>query len=405
MKILFLTHRFPFPPNRGGKIRPFHLIKHLGRSYEVTIASLIRTAEEARGPAELRAHCSTILAARAGALASWCLAAARLPTRAPLSMGYFHSPRLATLLRAHLARERYDLIWVHCSSVARYVAAVSGIPKVLDFCDMDSQKWLAFAAMRRFPMSLGYRLEGRRLQRTEAELLHGFDLCTCSTRAELETLRSYGTGTPSDWFPNGVDAEYFAPAGSYDPDTICFLGNMDYFPNQECVSRFCSEVLPSLRERRPGIRFLIVGANPSRAVRRLADGSTVVVTGAVADVRPYARRAAVSIAPLGIARGVQNKILESLAMGVPVVASPAAASGIDATPGEHLLSASEPRELAQSILRLLDDRSERQRFALAGRARMLSHHSWERSMQGVDRLLERFRAAQAGPAERRCATS
>jgi sugar transferase (PEP-CTERM/EpsH1 system associated) len=405
VKILFLTHRLPFPPNHGAKIRPFHLIKHLGRRHEVTVASLIRSAEEARASAKLRIHCSSILAARTGELRSWWFAAARVPTRTPLSIGYFHSPRLAALLRTELARHRYDLIWVHCSSVARYLAAVSGITKVLDFCDMDSQKWLAYAAARRFPLSMGYRLEGRRLERTEGELLRRFDLCTCSTPAELETLRSHGAATPIDWFPNGVDSDYFAPADTYNSDTICFVGNMAYFPNQQSVLRFCADVLPALRAHRPGIRFLIVGSDPSRAIRRLADGSAVVVTGSVADVRPYVRSAALSVAPLQIARGTLNKVLESLAMGVPVVASPAAMNGIDATPGEHLLIANGPHELLQAILRLLDDRRERQRLAAAGRARMLSHHTWERSMQRVDHLLERCRMLHADPSTRRCATS
>jgi polysaccharide biosynthesis protein PslH len=313
-------------------------------------------------------------------------------------MGYFYSPQLAAAVGTELSRQRYDLICVHCSSVAPYVASVPGVPKLLDFGDMDSQKWLAYAARRRFPLSLVYELEGRKLRRSEVGLAQRFDFCSCTTRDELDTLRSYGTATPSGWFPNGVDTQYFTPTDEpYDGNTMCFLGRMDYYPNQESMVRFCADTLPRLRQRRPGITLLIIGANPSRAVRRLAAEPGVVITGSVADVRPYGRRAALSIAPLHIARGTQNKILESLAMGIPVVCSPIAARGVDAVPGEHLLTAGDTGTYVDTILRLLEHPAERQRLADAGRARMLSHHNWERSMHRLDRLIEECLAAAAHP--------
>lgn len=389
MNIFFLCHRFPYPLNHGGKIRSFHMLKHLGQAHEVTVAAPIRDAEEHRAQADLRAHCAKLLTARVGEFASRVRALARLPTRTPASFGYVYSPALAATVRTELSRARYDLICVHCSSVAPYVAAVPGIPKILDFADMDSQKWLAYAACRRFPLSLGYRLEGWKLQSVEKALAGYFDLCTCTTPSELDTLRSYGTTTPSASFPNGVDTHYFSPADApHDVDTLCFLGRMDYYPNREGVLRFCAEVLPQLRRRRPGLKLVVIGANPSRAVRKLAADPGVVVTGAVPDVRPYARRAALSIAPLRIARGTQNKILESLAMGIPVVCSSLAARGVDVVPGEHLLSADSTTEWVEAITRILDHPAERRRLAAAGRARMLSHHSWEHAMRQFDRLIE-----------------
>ncbi len=374
------------------------MLKHLGRAHDLTVASLIRSAEEVRSEPDLRAYCSKVVLARVGELASRCRALVRLPTREPSSMGYFYSPRLAAAVRAELSKERYDLICVHCSSMAPYVASVPHVPKMLDFGDMDSQKWLAYAAHRRFPLSVGYWIEGRKLQHREAELAQRFDLCSCTTRDELDTLRSFGTATRSGWFPNGVDTEYFKPTEEpYDVDTVCFLGRMDYYPNQECVRRFCAETLPRLRQRRPGIKLLIVGANPSRAVRRLARQPGVIVTGSVADVRPHVRRAALSVAPLRIARGTQNKILDSLAMGIPVVCSPIAARGVDAVPGEHLLTAGEAGDCIEAILRLLENPAERRRLAEAGRARMLSHHGWDRSLRQFDRLIEECLAAGSAP--------
>lgn len=389
MRILFLCHRFPYPPDGGAKIRPFHMIRHLNARHEVVVGSLVRNEQEEREASGLQEHCARYFFARAGKLSSAARMVLRLPTRVPSSMGYFYSPALARWVRDELAGpERYDLILVHCSSMAQYVEHVDGIPKILDFTDMDSQKWLTYVPVQRFPLSLGYRIEGSKLERAEAELARKFDLCTVATAAEQATLDGYGTGAASGWFPNGVDSTYFQPAEEpYDPDLVAFLGRMDYYPNRDCMLRFCREVLPLLKEARPSVKLSIVGANPPADVRDLAGIEGVEVTGSVPDVRPYLGRAALSVAPLTIARGTQNKILEALAAGVPVVSSRLAAAGVDAVPGEHLLVADTPEEYRDAILGLLADPERRERMALAGRRRMLENHSWDRAMERMDELI------------------
>jgi sugar transferase (PEP-CTERM/EpsH1 system associated) len=396
MKILYVCHRFPFPPKRGGKIRPFNMIRHLSRSHEVTVASLARSAKEAKEAEGIAPYCARFEVAQVSNPLQSLRMVARLPTPAPSSMGFFYSSDLATRIRRLLREQRFELIFVHCSSVAQYVEGVTDIPKILDFGDMDSQKWLEYSQYKPFPLSLGYWLEGAKLKREEKRLARRFDLCTATTRAEWETLQSYGAGVPTDWFPNGVDSEYFSPATEpYDPDTISFVGRMDYYPNQECMFDFCANTLPLLRAQRPGIKLLIVGADPSPKVRRLGDIPGVTVTGSVPDVRPYVQRSALMVAPLNIARGTQNKILEAMAMGVPVVTSPIAAGGVDAVADEHFLVASNPSGYTKAILAILGDSELRTRVALASRARMLSHHAWPRSMQRLDKFVEHCRSAWA----------
>ena len=391
MKILFLCHRFPFPPQRGGKIRPFNVIRHLSQRHEVTVASLARSHAEVQAGQGLAEHCSRYLVETISGPAAMAHMVARLPTSGPSSMGYFRSPKLARRIRRELTGGQFDLIFVHCAFMAPYVSDVSGIPKVLDFGDMDSQKWLAYGRERSFPLSLGYYLDGLKLRRAEARLAAKFDICTCTTRAELATLESYGVRTHTGWFPNGVDTEYFRPSEfAYDPDTISFVGRMDYYPNQECMLDFCQTTLPVLRARRPRIKLVIVGAEPSRAIRALAELPGVTVTGSVPDVRPHLWASAATVAPLRIARGTQNKILEAMAMGVPTVASVAAARGVDAEPGSHILTATSPAEYAAAILRILEDPRERRRLSEAGRNRVLSHHSWDRAMEMLDQLLARY---------------
>jgi sugar transferase (PEP-CTERM/EpsH1 system associated) len=396
MKILYLCHRFPFPPKRGGKIRPFNMIRHLQASgHQVTVCSLARSAAEAEEGQGIAPHCEAFHMGRVREPLQWARMIVRLPLVTPSSMGYFYSAELAATVRRLLATQRFDLIFVHCSSVAQYVAHVQDTPKILDFGDMDSQKWLEYAHHKPFPLSLGYTLEGTKMLWAEKRLARRFDLCTATTRAEWQTLQDYGTGAATDWFPNGVDAGFFSPgAEAHDPDTLSFIGRMDYYPNQECMSRFCKAVWPLLKARRPALKLLIVGADPSPEMRRLGELPGVTVTGSVPDVRPYVRGSALMVAPLGIARGTQNKILEAMAMGVPVVTSSAAAGGVDAEAEAHFLVADGAQATADAVLRIVEQPAERARLAEAGRARMLSHHAWPSSMRRLDAIIDRCVAAR-----------
>ena len=391
MNILYLCHRFPYPPKRGGKIRPFNMIRHLSaQGHQVTVCSLVRSTAEGDEGRGIAPFCAGFEMAQVANPVQVLRMVARLPLTTPSSMGFFYSPQLARRVRELLMQQSWDLIFVHCSSVAPYVELVRDVPKILDFGDMDSQKWLEYAERKPFPLSLGYRLEGHKMAAAERRLARRFDLCTATTRAEWETLESYGTGVATDWFPNGVDAGFFCPTdGSFDADTISFIGRMNYYPNQECMARFCAQTWPLLKARRPALKLLIVGADPSPEMRRLGELPGVTVTGSVPDVRPFIRGSALMVAPLSIARGTQNKILEAMAMGVPVVTSRVAAGGVDAKAPTHLLVADTPEDTCAAILSIVEQPAERQRLALAGRERMLSHHAWPHSMLRLDRIIER----------------
>jgi len=398
MKILFVCHRVPFPPKRGGKIRPFNIIRHLqSQGHEVTVASLARSQAELDEAEGLGQFCSKRLIEIVDDKMAWPLMVAWLPTTKPSSFGYFHSARLKRRIDAELASNDYGMVFVHCSSVAPYVADANVPVKIIDFGDMDSQKWREYSLHRSFPLSAGYWLEAVKLERTERLLAAKFNLATCTTRAEMESLQALGVTSPTAWFPNGVDSEFFKPVDHpYDPDLVTFVGRMDYFPNQQAAVSFCRDILPELQRRRPGTRFDIVGADPSPEIRELGRLLGVRVTGSVPDVRPFVTQAALTVAPLEIARGTQNKILESMAMGVPVVCSRQASGGVDAVPGEHLLTYDNPEQLIEAVLSVLDSRQLRTRLAEAGRSRVMNNHSWPSSMQRLDALIaSQFHGANA----------
>lgn len=389
MRILFLCHRLPYPPKRGGKIRPFNMIRHLSRRHEVTVATVARSAAEVADGQDLRKYCHELHVGQIPTYAGWGRFGLYTATTYPATFGYFYSPALDRTVQTLLATRDFEAIFVHCSSMGPYVARHRGCRKILDYGDADSEKWLEYARASRFPLSLGFALEGRKVRRYERWLAEGFDACSVNAPREREVLGQY-VDKPIYVFPNGVDLDYFRPqreGGPASPARVVFTGNMSYKPNVEAVGDFVSRILPRVWARRPETEFYIVGMDPSPAVRRLADGRRIVVTGRVDDVRPYFDAATVAVAPLRIARGLQNKVLEAMAMRVPVVASPAAFNGINAEAGRDVLVADDPESFSRGVVSLLDDPLLRDRHAAAARTCVERNHDWARILDGLERLV------------------
>lgn len=305
-------------------------------------------------------------------------------------MGYFYSNELASEVRQILNDQKFDFIMVFSSSAAQYVEHVTDTPKMIDYCDMDSQKWLAYVDYKKWPISMGYSLEGKKLEADEKRLAKKFDLGSCATNFEVETLEEFNTGIATGYFPNGVDSDFFKPFDvDYKKNSICFIGRMDYYPNEVCIVNFCHDVLPIIREKYADVTFKVIGAAPTKEVLELNKIDGVEVTGTVDDIRKHAQSCEVMVAPRVIARGTQNKILEGMAMGIPFVSSHLAARGVDAVIGEYILAATTNEEYAADIMSLFADQKAREKISKAGRARVLSHHNWPRGMEMMDECIER----------------
>jgi len=397
-RLLYLTHRFPYPPAGGAKVRAYHCLSRLAEENDVTVAAPLRDPEEAAAVADLEAKGLEVLATAVTPLRARLQSVAYAAAARPASMGYFRAPELARRIRGWIAERRPDLIVVHSSSVAPYVAAVAGVPKLLDFVDMDSRKWLDYARAMPFPRSAVYRWEGANLARAEARLARAFDLCLVATEHERESLAEIAGPVPSAVVRNGVDLDYFAPTGeTYDPNRVCFVGRMDYYPNEQAMLDFCRETWPRVRAERPQAELFIVGAAPTPRVRALSDLKGVTVTGTVPDVRPFICRAAATVAPLSIARGTQNKILESMAMGVPVIASSKAARGVDAQAGRHLLVADGADDTAGALLQLMQEPGARERLSRAARERVAAHYPWSHTLVDFDAAVMRLLRGETEP--------
>ena len=393
MNILFVCHRLPYPPNRGGKIRPFNMIRHLGQKHSVVVARLAHTERELQEGSGLRDYCDGLIAEVLPPHVRWLQAFKALPTRTPSSLAYFWSSGLYQRIREKALHTKFDVIFVHCAFVAQYVTDLQTSFRVMDFGDLDSAKWGEYSKWKAFPFSSLYSFESRKLRKYEQNVARHFHRCTVTTQGERDEFQNLQVTTPCTVIPNGVDLAYFSPNGisSGVESSIVFLGRMDYFPNIDGVCFFVNRVLPLIREQMPDVQFRIVGSNPSRRVRALAKTPGIVVTGHVPDVRSYLREGSVAIAPLRIARGTQNKILESMAMGIPVVATPKAAKGIQGVPGRDLMVAETPYNFAKHVVDLLKRPDLRRHLSEAARRQVEKAHFWPASMRLLDSTLTEAR--------------
>jgi sugar transferase (PEP-CTERM/EpsH1 system associated) len=304
------------------------------------------------------------------------------------------------LLERWAIETRYDAVLAYCSSMGQYlgVGRIRESACVMDLVDVDSQKWFDYAARSHISMRWLYRLEGRRVRGLEATLVRRAQAVTVVSTAEARLLRQLYPHAPVHVVSNGVDTEHFGQAAdgvpSEDQSTdnctgmeCIFVGALDYLPNVDGITWFAREVWPGVLAAFPQARLIIVGRRPAASVRRLARHAGIEVIGEVPDVRPYVRRATLVVVPLRIARGIQNKVLEAMAAGKPVIASPQALEGLLVTPSEHVCRAATPAQWTSRILTLLSDDSERRRLAAAGQAFVSGHHQWESCLEPLEEWL------------------
>jgi sugar transferase (PEP-CTERM/EpsH1 system associated) len=391
MNILYLAHRIPYPPNKGDKIRSFFQLRALSKQHAVHLACFVDDKEDLRHVETLRKYCASVDALYRGrATGMWLGLLSILGTR-PLSVAAFRSNALADRIARIVNSRRIDLIFVFSSAMAEYVTSLKGIPKVVDFVDVDSAKWRLYAERHRFPMSQLFRLEADRLAKYERELVESFDHSLVVSGAEADDLRDAETAGVISVIPNGVDLDYFAngKGPSAGNGGVVFTGAMDYFPNVDAVHYFCERIFPLIREVVPQTLFHIVGRNPTRRVRALGRQRNVIVTGSVADVRPYLAQARVGVVPLRIARGIQNKVLESMAMGLPVVGTSQAFGGLHATSSDGIRKEDSPERFARAVIEFLQNDELRRVCSDQAMRYVRRSHRWEDCGAQLEALVRR----------------
>lgn len=400
-RILFLAHRIPYPPDKGDKIRSWHMLAHLARDHQVHLGCFVDDPDDRRHLSFLSEVCEEIHAVDLDPRTARLRSLTGLLKGEALSCGYYADRDMAVWVDRVLKRYRFDGTIVFSSPMASYVLGRK--PEtgrlIMDFVDIDSDKWRQYAASKPWPVSMIYAREHRRLLDFERRVAGAADASLFVSPREAELFRTLAPDAASrtGHLNNGVDSVYFSPDHDlenpyHDQDqAMVFTGAMDYWANVDAVQWFADHVLPGVRAQHPHAVFYIVGGKPTAAVKALGARDGIVVTGRVTDVRPFVKHAAVVVCPLRIARGVQNKVLEGMAMAKTVVATPEAFEGIDAVPGQDLMVTEGPEAFGAAVAKVLAQDGDAAMGARA-RARVKENYAWSRNMAVLDDLLFRARA-------------
>jgi len=390
--ILFLAHRIPYPPDKGDKIRSFHLLTFLAERHDVHLGAFVDALEDEEHRARLAAICASTHLPRLHKLHARARSLTGLVAGTPMTVPYYRDAGMRRWVDAAIARHGISRVVVFCSSMAQYVSGerYRSMRRIIDFVDIDSDKWRQYGEARNWPASWIYRRESRTLLAYETAIAREFDRCFFVSEAEADHFRTLAPGPGGNVasLRNGVDLQYFDGRESFaNPYPVgarvtVFTGAMDYWANVDAVTWFAERVFPAVRRNDPSARFFIVGSNPSPGVNALA-GDGVTVTGRVPDVRPYLQHAQCAVAPLRLARGVQNKVLEALAMGCPVVASSKAAKGIARAGEGHVIVADEPHDYAAAVAQLLVSPRDPARSA-AARDFVVENYDWPKNLAAIE---------------------
>jgi polysaccharide biosynthesis protein PslH len=393
--VLLLTHRIPYPPDKGDKIHTYRLMRHLGQRHRLLLGTFVDSADDEQHVATVRSLCAEVQAVRLHPRLARLTSLSGLVLHQPLTVAYYRHAAMARWVRETVAKVAVDAVIVHSSSMLQYARALDR-PLIADMNDVDSAKWRDYGLGHRWPMSWIYRRESEHLLAEELRGARQAQLSLFASRREATLFCSLAPESADrvDVLGNGVDTDYFsAQADRPNPFgegewPIVFVGTMDYYPNIDAVTWFAQAIFPTVRKRWPKARFYIVGRNPTTAVKALA-GAGVSVTGEVPDTRPWLQHATAVVAPLRLVRGIINKALEAMAMARPVVATADCADTLQAQDGAHLLVANDEAAFASQLDRLFNDRAKAEDLGQAGRHFVCANYCWTERMTRLDGFLHR----------------
>ena len=382
--VLYVTHRVPYPPNRGDRIRNYNILKHLAARSNVSLACFADEEVTDETQTELNRLCQNVEIIPVDRFMRWGRAAASFGRGATLSQGLFESNKLAETIRDWQNQNSFDAALVSSSALAQYLESseFKSVPAFVDLIDVDSQKWLDYSESSSWPKSRIYRTEGQRLRRYEAELGDWTNGLAVVSEQEAMIYRSFRPDGPIRAIPNGVDIDYFTPTeqDAKKQSGCVFVGALDYLPNVQGITWFCEEIWPAIHEQLPDQTIQLVGREPVAEVQKLDRIAGVKVVGTVDDVRPYMANASVAVVPLQIARGVQNKVLEAMAMSKAIVASPQSLVGLNVEDGVHAIAAETKEQWVNGVVDLTLDTSMRADLGLAALSHVTAYYRWDRCL-------------------------
>lgn len=394
-RILFLAHRIPYPPNKGDKIRSWHFLEHMQERHDVHLGFYVDSKADLKHVDFLRQRSKSMYFTYVSKFMLKLRAVMGLFRNEPLSFSAYPKSKLRRYARGLLEREEIDLIFMFSGAVAPLIGPeCRDLPVIADLVDVDSAKWAAFSKQSVFPLSWLYRREAKILAEAEAAIARKASITTFVSADEADLFKQHiieGSSGKIMHLNNGVDVDHFDPerfaAIGQVANSVIFTGAMDYLPNIEAAEWFVENVWPIVRSRIPTATFKIAGGPASKRVKVLGQKDGVEVTGYVDDMAEVITAASIVVAPLRTARGVQNKVLEGMAMAKPVVATSAAKEGIEANVGKHLLVSDDPEEFASIVIGLMKNQAKAKALGLAARNHILEHYTWQQSLAKLDQWI------------------
>ncbi len=399
MRILFVTPYVPSPI----RVRPFNLIKSLSALHDISLVPLVCDEYEREMLQDIANYCISVDPVY---LPKWlayanCLQA--LPTMTPLRVAYYKSSEFARRIVQVMNEWAIDVVHaelIKSVPALQAVLAQENIPVLFDAVDCISAYLEQQCKLARSPLEKAFiYTELKKMRRYEPRVLSALNRVVITSAYDRDYLIALGEQPDHiQVVKNGVDTEYFTPPTSpRAKDSLVFCAKLDYYPNSQAVLDFCQNVLPLIWKQCPQVRLTIVGNGPPASVRALSIDNRISVIGYVPDTRPYLGGASVALAPLKVAVGIQNKVLEALAMGTPLVATPASCRALQVSDGKHLLMAEEKQAFADAVLKLLEDPFLAQNLGIAGRQYMKEHHGW---MDAANTLSDLYHELVSGQGQR-----
>jgi len=398
--LLFLAHRIPYPPTKGEKLRAYNLLKGLAETYDIWLGAPLDDPDDWDHRGALDQYCVETHIADIRGRTRHRAALEAIARSEPVSYAYFRQRGMMDWVAKVSAGRNFDAVFVYSSGAAPYLKAIQRKPAttIIDFVDVDSEKWRVLGETTKGPMKHVYGREAKLMRAEEKRLGALADANLLVTDAECALFTEL-TGLPAQTVGNGVDTEYWGAAKSIaSPYTdarprVIFTGVMDYEPNVEAVTWFAAEAMPRLRQSGRNIEFVIAGGRPAKNVQALGEANDITITGRVEDMRGWLGHADVAVAPLLLARGVQNKVLEAMAAGTPVLTTTPALTGIDATPGRDALVCETGNDFVDGILGILDDPTTRDSMADSAMSFVRDHYGWGAKVARLVNLIEDVRAS------------
>lgn len=396
--LLYIVHRIPYPPNKGDKIRSYNIFKYLSKKYKIYLCAFVDDENDWKYTEYFKTRCVDSFFIKINPTLRKLSSLSGLLTGESLSVAYYRNRNFRQWIDKVIERNSIDKILAFSSPMAQFINddKLKTKTRIMDLVDVDSDKWRQYSKTKKWPEKWLYQREAKKLLQYECEIVSSFDKTTLVSEDESKLLKSLVKNEKNkiSYFSNGVDTEYFSPDLDYtSPYTtgekiIVFTGVMDYWANVDAVKWFSESVFPVIKENMKDVSFYIVGSKPTSEVYALEKISGVKVTGSVTDIRPYVYFSDLVVTPLRIARGIQNKVLEAMSLSRPVLATSAAAEGINLIPDKHLFIADTEKEYQKRSLEILGDNNQYQDVAVQARNLVINEYSWETKLKNIDMFLK-----------------